>query len=116
MFLNISNHPLSQWSAEQLAAAKKYGEMEDIPFPETPTSITSSDISLMADTIVESIKKYDNPTVHIMGEMTLTYAIVRRLRAAGITCLASTTQRIKQQRDDGSFISEFVFQAFRPYE
>ena len=70
----------------------------------------------MADTIAESIKKYDNPTVHIMGEMTLTYAIVRRLRASGITCLASTTQRIKQQLEDGSFISEFVFQSFRQYE
>lgn len=116
MLLNISNHPLSQWSAKQLETSKEYGKVIDMPFPDTPSTATTSDISRMADAIVESIKQYDNPVVHIMGEMTLTYAIVRRLRAAGVVCLASTTQRIKKQMADGSFISEFVFQEFRQYE
>ena len=116
MLLNISNHPSSQWSADQLEASKEYGEVLDIPFPDTPSTATISDITQMADRVVEFIKQYDNPTVHIMGEMTLTYAIVRRLRSSGIICLASTTQRIKQHLEDGIFLSEFVFHAFRQYE
>jgi hypothetical protein len=31
--------------------------------------------------------------VHLMGEMTFTFALVRKLQAAGIRCVASTTAR-----------------------
>lgn len=116
MFVNLSNHPSAHWNDCQVEAAREYGEIVDISFPDIPSNATTTDVSDIADRFVSIIRTYDSPTVHIMGEMTLTYSLVRRLRSAGITCLASTTQRIKQQLDNGSFISEFVFQTFRPYE
>lgn len=116
MFINLSNHPTAHWNERQTKAAQEYGEIVNIAFPDIPCNATSAEVTDIADRYVSMITKYDNPTVHIMGEMTLTYAIVRRLRAAGITCLASTTSRIKQQLPDGSFISEFRFQTFRNYE
>ena len=33
MFINFTNHPSAQWSAEQKAAAQAYGEVIDLAFP-----------------------------------------------------------------------------------
>lgn len=33
MFVNVSNHSSKMWSAEQLAATSKYGEIVDVQFP-----------------------------------------------------------------------------------
>ena len=33
MFINFSNHPPAQWSAEQTAAAQRYGKVVDLAFP-----------------------------------------------------------------------------------
>ena len=30
MFINFSNHPYAQWSAEQTAAAQRYGKVVDL--------------------------------------------------------------------------------------
>ena len=116
MFINLSNHPSSCWCEKQLTAAQVYGDIVDIAFPNIDSDTPADAISALADQYAERIMQYNATAVHVMGEMTFTYALVRRLRSKGITCLASTTQRIKQQQADGSFISEFRFQTFRPYE
>ena len=33
MFINFTNHPSTQWSAEQKAAAQVYGKVIDLAFP-----------------------------------------------------------------------------------
>lgn len=33
MFINFSNHPYALWSAEQQAAAQRYGTVVDLAFP-----------------------------------------------------------------------------------
>ena len=33
MFINFSNHPHALWSAEQQAAAQRYGTVADLAFP-----------------------------------------------------------------------------------
>lgn len=105
MFINLTNHPSSGWSEEQLKAAQRYGEVVDISFPNIEPFFTSEDINELADEMVESIKLLDShPMVHVMGEMTFTYAVVSRLKAIGITCVASTTERL-----------EFKFVQFREY-
>lgn len=119
MFLNISNHPTSHWSAEQVNAAKEYGEIVDIEFPIIGAQSTASEVTSLADQFASDIETKYNPAtdvIHVMGEMTFTYALVKRLREAGFRCVASTTERVKQQLPDGSFISEFRFQSFRDYE
>ena len=52
--------------------------------------------------------------VHIMGEMTFTFAMVNALHKKGITCIASTTERISSE-ENGVKTSEFKFVQFRKY-
>ena len=55
--------------------------------------------------------------VHLMGEQTFSYALIKRLRERGITCVASTTKRIVKEEVPGKK-SEVIFQfeRFRAYE
>lgn len=119
MFINISNHPSSQWGREQQQAAEQWGAIVDEAFPTIAGAASTNEVSALAVDYAGIIVRQYKPgrdVVHVMGEMTFTYALVSRLRAAGFECVASATQRIKQQMPDGSFISEFRFQAFRNYE
>lgn len=116
MFINLSNHPSEGWSEAQLSAAQEYGEIVDIHFPNIEPSFTKSMVNSLADVTVDSITALSKDiTVHIMGEMTFTYAVVSRLKALGITCLASTTERNTITTSDGKKISEFKFVQFREY-
>lgn len=115
-FINLSNHPSEGWSEEQLAAAQKYGEIVDIHFPNIEPSFTTSMVNSLAGITVDTIIALGKDiTVHIMGEMTFTYAVVSRLKALGITCLASTTERNTITTPDGKKISEFKFVQLREY-
>ena len=116
MFINLTNHPSSCWSEEQLKAAQQYGDIVDLSFPNIEPFFTSEDIHELADEAVKEIKTQDtHPVVHVMGEMTFTYAIVSRLKAKGITCVASTTERLVKMMPDGKKVSEFKFVQFREY-
>lgn len=117
MFINFSNHPSANWSREQLEAARRYGEVADLSFPVIESSFTKEDILCYVEKYVEIIQrmKDDNTVVHVMGEMTFTYNIVNALKKLGLTCLASTTERIATENDDGTKLSEFSFTKFREY-
>ena len=56
----------------------------------------------------------DIKAVHIMGEMNFTYALVNKLKANGIKCVASTTKR-ETVEENGVKISKFNFVRFREY-
>lgn len=115
-FLNLSNHPSEGWSEEQLSAAHQYGEIVDIHFPNIEPSFTSSMVNSLADDTIETIKTLgEDVVVHIMGEMTFTYAVVSRLKARNIKCVASTTERNTIITPDGKKVSEFKFVQFREY-
>jgi len=116
IFINLTNHPSSGWNEEQMKAAQQYGEVVDISFPIIEPLFTSKDINELANEMADKIRAFDcNPVVHVMGEMTFTYAVVSRLKAMGITCVASTTERIAKMMPDGKKISEFKFVQFRKY-
>ena len=87
IFINLSNHPSSGWSEEQLNAARAYGEIVDMPFPQVEPAATAADVHELAGELVAAILEYGEAadlTVHIMGEMTLCYAVISRLQASGI--------------------------------
>lgn len=116
MFINLTNHPSSGWSEEQLKAAQEYGDVVDLSFPIIEPFFSSQDVNELADITIEGIMCLDTqPVVHIMGEMTFTYAMVSRLKALGITCIASTTERLVKMMPDGKKVSEFKFVQFREY-
>lgn len=117
-FLNLSNHPSSNWSEEQLAAAQEYGEIKDLHFPNIDENLDDEGIDALADEYLEKIKTESGSepcTVHIMGEMTFTYALVNKLKAEGYTCVASTSWRDVEIMPDGSKQVKFHFCRFRKY-
>ncbi len=116
LFINLSNHPSKLWKQDQLDASKPYGRIVDIPFPNVLPTYSIDDIKKLAETYVEKIAEYDGEViVHIMGEMTITFQIVIMLKARGIPCVASTTERKVSTTADGQKISDFRFVSFRSY-
>ena len=117
LFINFSNHPLSLWDEAQLEAARRYGELVDVPFPDVSPEASEEDICRLADECVDCLLSHRDGglTVHVMGEMTLAFAVVERLKARGVRCVASTTERHAEVSADGVKTSEFRFVRFRRY-
>lgn len=105
MFVNLSNHPSTDWGEEQTKSALAYGEIVDVPFPSVPAFCSDKAMQKLAAKALDAVVKAAYParevTVHVMGEMTLTYRIVNKLKARGIRCLASTTERKVNDLGDG---------------
>jgi len=117
MFINLTNHPSSNWNEDQIKAANCDGEIVDLAFPVIEPTFTKQDILQLVEEYAEvimTIKKGDT-VVHVMGEMTFTYNLVNALKVLGITCLASTTERNTVILPDGRKVSEFKFVQFREY-
>lgn len=127
MLINFSNHPSDKWPDEQRQAAiDRFGSIDDMAFPHIdPLASETAVADLTQKYAAAIVKKLNNPpapfvkgelnAVHIMGEMTFTCALVRLLHQRGITCVASTTERIAQELPDGSKKVTFQFCRFREY-
>jgi len=123
MLINLTNHPSSNWSAAQLnAALQSYGEVEDMNFPLIPPEWDESQVADLAQEYAERIVRRLNEAgggrhaVHVMGEMTFTCTLVRLLQRAGITCVASTSERIvEEDPTTGKKTSYFRFIRYRTY-
>lgn len=118
MFLNLSNHPSANWSAEQTETAmRQYGEIIDMPFPTVDPAGDEAYIAALADEYCQKALEMSERhaiTVHLMGEMNLTFALVQRFMEKGITCVASTTRR-ETVEENGVKTSIFQFVKFREY-
>lgn len=118
LFINLSNHPSSTWQPAQLAAAKQYGEIIDIDFPAVDALCLPERVDQLANQYALDIINRGAPTyltAHVMGEMTLTFRIVELLKAQGIRCVASTTERIVTNLPDNRKETQFTFVQFREY-
>lgn len=120
MLINLTNHPSARWSDKQKAAAEVYGEIVDMPFPVIDEAGDEKYIATLADEYLNKIVNLSDTqsvVVHLMGEQTFSYALIKRLRERGITCVASTTKRIVKEEVPGKK-SEVIFQfeRFRAYE
>jgi len=119
MLLNLSNHPISSWSDEQLFAAKHlFGEIEDYPFPIIDPRWDAAQVEEFSDEILNDIiQRYGSKdvTVHLMGELTFCFALLKKLQHHGIKCVASTTERITVEQGKGTIIKQFRFVRFREY-
>ncbi len=118
LFINLSNHSSSTWQPAQLAAAKQYGEIIDIDFPAVDALCMPERDDQLANQYALDIINRGAPTcitAHVMGEMTLTFHIVELLKAQGIRCVASTTERIVTDLSDNRKETQFSFVQFREY-
>jgi hypothetical protein len=117
MFINISNHPSEKWSGKQKEAAKRLGgEITDIPFPNVSPHYHRTIVEEMAESLIKQLHLERFPVVHIMGEMTLTYNTIKRIKEINslILTVASTTERSVVEKN-GKKIVEFNFIQFRAY-
>ncbi|GHT29238.1 hypothetical protein AGMMS49574_05430 [Bacteroidia bacterium] len=118
ILINLSNHPSANWQPAQLEAASAYGEIIDIPFPEVDPTGDEEYIQLLCNEYVAKVMQYAEgckPVVHLMGEMTFTFCLVKALQAKGIECIASTTERIVSEIGADYREVQFVFAKFRKY-
>ncbi|MBN2662937.1 MAG: hypothetical protein JXR68_04745 [Bacteroidales bacterium] len=130
MLINLSNHPSNDWGREQTNAALYFIHTKDISFPEINPAATEVEIIELAEKYLSkclnlfkeyndynnSITKRDyNHAVHIQGEFTFVYALVNLLKAEGIKCVASTSERKIIKEKDGSKTLIFNFVQFREY-
>ena len=114
MFINFSNHPSARWSAEQTAAAMKFGDIADVPFPDVPAGV-----SALADEYCARILDLRADAVLVQGEMSLSFAVAGRLQRNGVAVLCACSERVCETSvlDDGSTErrSVFRFVRFRRY-
>ncbi len=118
MFVNLSNHPSAMWSTAQLVEAQKYGEILDLPFPQVPARATVEQVADLAEDTVARVLELRPEMVMCQGEFTLTYAIVTRLKAAGVTVVAACSERMVEERMvDGEYKKtiSFAFEQFRAF-
>ncbi|MCR5609589.1 MAG: hypothetical protein K6G26_11050 [Lachnospiraceae bacterium] len=120
VFINISNHPSSDWNEKQLAAAKLYGSIIDIPFPSIDPNSGIDEITSLAESYYQKIMTYSNAVVMVQGEFTFSYSLIKRLRKAGLKVLASCSIRRSDEtlNADGTVVKKsiFEFDNFREYE
>ncbi|GAB4464337.1 MAG: hypothetical protein Fur0028_15710 [Bacteroidales bacterium] len=118
MLLNLSNHPLSQWSDEQKQEANKlFGQIVDFPFPYISPQWDLKQVEQLAEATFEQIlSQFDtkNLVIHIMGEQVFCYIMIKKIEKSNIKCVASTTERIIEEKD-GKNIKYFNFIRFRSY-
>ena len=121
MLLNFTNHPSNIWSEKQKRTAiQLFGKVVDMPFPHIDESADESYISKLADEYLQKIlliAERENVVVHLMGEQTFAYSLVKRLKNRNINCVASTTKRIVNMDSSGQKKEViFQFERFRYYE
>ena len=100
---NISKYIVS--AKKHLRTDKKY-------------DLSAEEIQDLAERYAEkilSLAEGNRVTIHVMGEMTLTYLVVTLLKEKGIECIASTSERYSEEIAIGRKITEFKFVRFRKY-
>ena len=120
MLINLSNHPSSNWSEKQKEEAlKKFGAIEDMPFPNVPPEMTTEGVKKMAAQYFLDISKKNDKvgltTFHLMGEMTFVAALTPMLQKHNFNVVCSTTKRTIIEEKNGIKTAQFEFVQFRAY-
>ena len=125
IFINLSNHPTSGWTPEQINAALEMtnnAPLIDIQFPSIDPEMTTIEVHQLAHEIFNKIcnliTEYDADQIilHVMGEMCFTYNIINLCKYNdNIICIASTTKRNVIEDKNGIKKSVFEFVQFRQY-
>ena len=114
VFVNFSNHPSNNWEAAQTAAAREYGDIVDIKFPEVDPRSSAEDIRSMGMEYTEMILEYAPAAVMCQGEFTLCYTVINELKKNNVKVLAACARRMVEEKD-GVRIARFEFEGFREY-
>lgn len=113
MLVNFSNYRYELWPEGLIDAAKEYGEVVDMSFPNVDPTLDEAAILALADVLSEKIIKENPDAVICQGEFTLLYAIVNRLKAAGIKVMVLCLER---SMDKSTNHPVFEFVRFREFK
>lgn len=122
MLINLSNHPQTEWSVLQLQEAQKqFGSIIDFGFPAIDPLANTDTVVKIADEFVTKILLLlqdagSHRAVHIMGEHTFVFSVVKRLQQKGVCCIASASRRQTEQLGNETRTVRFDFIRFREYE
>jgi type I restriction-modification system DNA methylase subunit len=117
MLINLSNHPFNGHDVQSNLAEERYGGFINIPFPHVDPNGDEAYIERLAEDLSDGLTEGRVPAsdvFHIMGELNLTFTLVKLLKSKGFTCVASTTNRVVTEQD-GVKKSVFTFKRFRSY-
>lgn len=118
MFINYTNHPSALWGEAQLEAARKYGEIMDMPFPAVDPHMDREGVDRLAEEEYRKIAAYRPDCVLCQGEFCLAYSLVARMKENGIRAVAACTVRnAREVVEDGRSMKTTVFEfiQFREY-
>ena len=123
LFLNLSNHRLIEWSAEQRRAALSIvnaNNLIDCPLPMVDPYSETAELIEAADEVISAlINQYGDLNkcvagVMVAGEPIFTVLLVKRLQSEGIRCFSATTERFSAT-EKGVKRSRFIFVKFREW-
>ncbi len=119
MFYNLSNHPHVNWGNAQLEAARKWGDIEDVPFPEVNAQLDEQDILRAAQESVTKIQMSKDDAIFVAGEYGFVFPIIDELLNQGKTVLSTASEDKTAYRtaDNGTSerIIHYNFLKFIPY-
>lgn len=119
VFVNLSNHPLNLWSAEQVAAARTLGLGEPAdppePMPLVPPEAEEEEVDRLAVRVATAAIRAGAAGAFVASDYGLTLAVVRELQARGVRCFTATTRREVSEavRPDGALEKRSVFRFVR---
>ena len=119
VMFNISNHPASKWSKEQIAACNAI--IFDIPFPNINPEATAYEMDAAcyayADWLTSLAEGLDksNVTFHIAGQQGALFRIVGFLKMGGHNVVFASSKRIVETHEDNSKTVRFEFTQFTSY-
>lgn len=121
MFLNITNHPVSEWPQKQIDFVhEKYGEIVEIPYPQINPTWTNEDIRRAVTELADQIDEMHPSAILVMGEFSLIFQMIDCLLQRGHKVLTACSVRntVVKSNPDGTRtkIAKYDFQCFREYE
>ncbi len=116
--VNISNHAVAGWSAEQRASAEFLVGGPGVELPEAlraqltfAATACADEVVSVARTVAEHVVASGHGWAHVSGEPSFLVACVALLQRAGVRCVQATTERQSREvaQPDGSVHKESVF-------
>ena len=117
--VNFTNHHSSQWSQKQTEYARRYGEIEDIPFPDISPDLTNDELYSLAEKYVLILLSKKPCCILCQGESVFSTLIVSMLIKKHIPVVAAVSKRTVKEstNENGQTIKHAIFEftGFRKY-
>lgn len=121
MLLNLSNHPVTEWTKDQLEIAEHdFGRIIDEPFPMIPPEYSGEEVRQMAEQYLDICRSVlgqpdKGNAVMLSGEIVFCSMLSHMLLKAGYRVVCATTRRDVINHGDGIIERTFKFIRFRDY-